>query len=113
MDTEYEIEAGYNKIMNIDSLLLQEMNRMSIYRVTDRKQFCNSVEGFMEDCENFIRERAFDKMMELGLNRCDYDTMEGIDDEKFKLYCTLKVYTYQLLEKRGKIFRSKNIKTYK
>lgn len=111
MSDEYEIEEGYQKIMNIDSLLIQEMNRMSIYRVNDRKQFCGSVEGFIEDCEERIREKAFKKMAELGLRRNDYLSSQ-LPDEKFTLYCELKVYTYQLLERKGKIFRSKNIKTY-
>ena len=111
MSDEFSIEDGYTKIMNIDSLLIQEMNRMSIYRVNDRKQFCSSIEGFIEDCENSIREKAFKKQQELGLRRCGY-LSATVDDDMFKLYCDLKVYTYQLLEKRGKIFRSKNIKTY-
>jgi hypothetical protein len=111
MSEEFGIEDGYTKIMNIDSLLIQEMNRMSIYRVNDPKQFCSAIEGFIEDCEDKIREKAFAKQEELGLKRCGYISIP-VTDEMFRLYCELKVYTYQLLEKKGKIFRSKNIKTY-
>lgn len=109
MSDDFEFQDVPSKMMEAELLLLQEMNRMSVYRVNDRKQYCSAIEGFIEDCETFIRNKAMKKMKELNLVYCDYD---NITPEKFRNYCLLKVYTYELLERRGKIFKKRDTKTF-
>ena len=109
MTEEYYVEEGFKNQLDAEGLLLMHMNRIAIYRDTDIRRYCSSIETLILLCPRNMREKAIDKLHELGLIRGRYLT---ITEDKLVTYDDLLVYVNELLEKGHMIWKKKTTKTF-
>ena len=109
MADEFFIEDAFKSQLDAEGLLLMHMNRIAIFRDTDMKRYCSSVETLILLCPRNIRERAVECMKQLGLNRGIYSS---ITDDKRVLYDDLLIYINEQLEKQRMIWKKRAIKTF-
>lgn len=107
--TEDFYEDAFKTQLDAEALLLMHMNRIAMYRDTNDKQYCSSVETFILLCPRYIREKAIDKIQELGLQRGNYNT---VTPEKKIQYDDLLMHINELLEKQKMIWKKRSIKTF-
>lgn len=92
----------YKGIINYEQILGSHITKMSIFRDTNLKQYCSSVETFILMTPKGIRAKCFLKLKEMGLIRGDYST----PNLKVLKYDDLWAFTNELLEKENLIFKS-------
>ncbi len=110
MTDEYYAEEGYRGQLDAEGLLLMQMNRIAMYRDSDIKRYCSSIETLIIISPRKVREKALIKIKELGLMRGNYST---VTMEKQILYDDLWIYVNELLETKEKmIWKKKITKTY-
>lgn len=110
MTDEYYTEEGYRGQLDAEGLLIMQMNRISMYRDSDIKRYCSSIETLIIISPKKVREKALTKIRELGLQRGRYQT---ITEERLVLYDDLWIYVNELLETKEKmIWKKKTTKTY-
>ena len=109
IDDDFGSEEGFRNTLDIEGLLLRQMNRMAIYRDKDLKQYCSSVETFILMCPKKIREKAILKIIELGLTRGKY---LSVNEEKLVKYDDLSIFVNEQLEKSKMIWKAKKTKVF-
>jgi hypothetical protein len=109
MSEEFFLEDAFKSQLNAEGLLLMHMNRLAIFRDTDPKRYCSSVETFILICPRYVRDRALEHMKELGLERGKY---HSISDERLVVYDDLLIYINELLERQRMIWKKRSIKTF-
>ena len=109
MTDEFFIEDAFKSQLDAEGLLLMHMNRIAIFRDTDMKRYCSSVETLILMCPRNIRDRSIDYMKQLGLQRGMYSS---ITDDKRVLYDDLLIYINEQLEKQRMIWKKRSIKTF-
>jgi hypothetical protein len=109
MSEENFSDDAFKSQLDIESLLLMHMNRIAINRDTNLKQYCSSVETLILLCPRFIREKAMQQVVDMGLHRGDYS---NITDEKRVQYDDLFMYISELLEKQRMIWRKRSVRTF-
>lgn len=109
MSEEYFVDDTYKNQLDAEGLLLMHMNRIAIYRDTDMRRYCSSVETLILMCPRNIRERGLNKLNELSLLRGRYSS---ITDDRMVVYDDLLVYVNEQLEKQRMIWKRKTTKTY-
>ena len=109
MTDEYFVEEGYRSKLDAEGLLLMHMNRIAMYRDTDMKRYCSSVETLILLCPRNIRERGLIYMNTIGLQRGMYSS---ITDDKRVIYDDLLIYINEQLEKQRMIWKKRSIKTF-
>jgi regulator of sirC expression with transglutaminase-like and TPR domain len=105
---DFGLPPGYSKneyrgILNYEGILGTHVTNMMKYSDNDIKQYCSSIETFIRWCPEEIRNKGYEKLQEMGLQRRRY---EGLTPEKLVLYDDLIIYINGLLEKRNIIFRT-------
>jgi hypothetical protein len=109
MVDEFFVEDAFKSQLDAEALLLMHMNRIAIYRDTDMKRYCSSVETLILLCPRNIRERSLAYMNDLGLQRGMYSS---ITDDKRVIYDNLLMFINEQLEKQRMIWKKRSIKTY-
>jgi len=109
MSDEIFYDDAFKSQLNAESLLLMHMNRIAIYRDTDPKQYCSSIETFIIMCPRFVRDKGMLQMKEMGLRRGDYGS---ITHEKKVVYDDLWMFVNELLEKQRMIWKKRQIRTF-
>ena len=109
MSDDYLYDDAFKSQLDAEALLLMQMNRIAMFRDSDLKRYCSSVETFILMCPRTIRDKALSRLHELGLIRGQY---KNITEEKLIVYDDLYMYVEELLEKNRMIWKKKNIKTY-
>lgn len=102
-------EDAFKTQLDAEALLLMHMNRIAIYRDTNAKQYCSSVETLILLCPRYVRDKSLEKVRDMGLRRGDYG---NITEEKKIQYDDLLIFINELLEKQRMIWRKKQIRTY-
>lgn len=108
-DEEYGMEEPFRNTLDIENLLLRHMNRMAIYRDTDLRRYCSSIETFILICPGKIRGKAFEKLKEIGLIRGRYTS---ISEDKLVQYDNLYIFINEQLEKNKMIWKSRSVKVF-
>jgi len=108
-DISYEKEERYRGRIEYESILGQHIFKISQYRDKDLKQYASSIETFILMCPLEIRKKGLDKLRNLGLENCNYNSM---NEDRMKKYDELWIYVNELLETENLIFKSSYIKTY-
>ena len=62
MSEDYFVEEGYKGQLDAEGLLLMQMNRISMYRDSDIKRYCSSIETLIIICPRKVREKAMIKI---------------------------------------------------
>lgn len=109
MTDEYFIEERREKELNEVDLVFGEFNRMNVYRDNDIKKYCSSVETLIINLPRGLKYKAYDRLKELGLLRCQY---ENSTPAKRILYDDLHNYIRDQLEKSKQMWVKKETKTY-
>jgi len=109
MDEENYLDENFKSQLDAESLLVTHMNRLAIFRDMDKTRYCSSIETLVLMCPRNIREKAFSKLVELGLQRNEYG---GITSDKMTVYDDLLVYVCEQLEKHKMIWKKRTMKTY-
>ena len=109
MTEEYYSDDAFKSQLDAEGLLLMHMNRIAMYRDTDYKRYCSSVETFIILCPRHIRDRAMSHILEIGLQRGNYT---NITEEKKVQYDDLLIFICEHLEKQKMIWKRKTTKTY-
>lgn len=110
MTEEYNLfEETPRSHLDSEGLLCLQLNRMAMYRDTDTRKYCSSVETFILQCPRKIRDKGLSKLTEKGLQRGKYST---ITEDKLVMYDDLYVFVSELLEKAQMIWRIKTTRTY-
>jgi len=108
-DAKFEKEERYRGRIEYEGILGQHIFKISQYRDKNPKQYASSIETLVLMCPKEIRLMGLEKMEELGINRCDY---KSINDGKMRMYDELWIYLNELLEDNNLIYKSSYIKTY-
>ena len=95
--------SDYRGMLNYEGVLSGHIQKIMQYRDTSPKQYCSSIETLTIFCPKKIREPAYKKLLNMGLQRGDY---EGATKEKLLLYDDLLIYVNELLEKNNLIFKT-------
>lgn len=106
---DYQDATQQEKQLNEIMLILRELDRANIYRDTDVKRYCKSVETIILNLPKSIKYKAYNKLEELGLHRGQYGI---IDDTKLVTYDDLHNYIRDQLEKQKQIWVKKETKTF-
>ena len=109
MADEYFVDDSFRSQLDAESLLLMHMNRIAMFRDTDMKRYCSSVETLILLCPRRIRDRGITHMKELGLQRGIYSS---ITDDKRVVYDDLLIYINEELEKQKMIWKKKTTTVY-
>lgn len=110
MDDDTFIDDSYKGQVDAEGLLLTHLNRVCMFRDSDKKQYCSSIETLIIVCPKKVREKALLYMDELKLPHGVYS---NITDEMFRNFDMLLTYVNELLETKEKmIWRKRSIKTY-
>jgi hypothetical protein len=109
MTEDYSFDDAFKSQLDAEALLLMHMNRIAVYRDTDPKRYCSSVETMILICPRSIRDRAIEKIKELGLIRGNYIT---ITEEKITTYDDLFIFIAEQLEKQRMIWRKRQVRTF-
>jgi hypothetical protein len=109
MADEYFVDDTFRSQLDAESLLLMHMNRIAIYRDTDMKRYCSSVETLILLCPRHIRDRGLAHMTELKLIRGMYSS---ITDDKRVIYDNLLIFVNEQLEKQRMIWKKKTTRTF-
>ena len=109
MTDEIFYDDAFKTQLDAEALLLMHMNRIAIFRDTDDKQYCSSIETFILLCPRYVRDKALDHIKELNLTRGDYN---NITIEKKLTYDNLFIFVNEQLEKQRMIWRKRQIRTY-
>jgi len=109
MTEDYIVEDAYKGQLDAEGLLLMHMNRIAVYRDTDIRRYCSSIETLSIMCPRNIREKAILKINELGLQRGRYGS---ITEDKLVIYDDLLIYVNELLEKHHMIWKTKTVKIF-
>ena len=112
MTEDYYEDTSYRKEKELDEigLIRREMDRVNMARDTDDTRYCKSVENLILNLPRALKPKAYNKMQELGLERCRY---KSVNEEKLVLYDDLQNYIRDnLLEKNNMIWVKKETKTY-
>ena len=107
--TDEFIEERQEKELNEILLILRELDRSNMNRDTDDKRYCKSVETIILNLPKSIKYKAYAKLNELKLLRCNYGP---ITPEKLLLYDDLNNYIRDQLEKQNQIWKKKQTKTF-
>lgn len=98
----------YRGKINYEGILGEHINHIALYRDTNTKAYCSSIETFILMCPADIRSKCFTKLKELKLQRGEY---AGIKEDKLIVYDDLWIYTNELLEKSDLIFKTGSFET--
>lgn len=109
MPDEFFIEDAYKGQLDAEGLLLMHMNRIAIYRDTDIKRYCSSIETFILICPRNVRERAIEYLKSLGLIRGHYG---AVTEETLIRYDDLLIFVNEQLEKQRMIWKKRSVKTF-
>lgn len=109
MTEEVFYDDAFKSQLDAEGLLLMHMNRIAMYRDTDPKQYCSSVETFIILCPRYVREKGMLKMKEMNITRCDYS---NITHDKKIIYDDLLMYINELLEKQKMIWKKRSVRTF-
>lgn len=109
MTDEYYVEDRREKELNEIDLVFGEFNRMNIARDTEVQRYCRGVETVIINLPRSIKYKAYDKLLELGLVRGQYD---NITPEKLVRYDDLHNYIRDQLEKGKQMWVKKETKTF-
>ena len=107
--TDDYIDDAFKSQLDAEALLLMHMNRIAMYRDTDIKKYCSSVETFILLCPRYIREKALIRIHEVGLVRGRYQT---ITENMLITYDDLLMYINELLEKQKMIWKKRSVRTF-
>jgi len=108
-DGNYEIptrsytRADYKGMLNYEGIIGGHIQRLMQYRDNNPKQYCSSIETLIIHCPKKIRERSFNKLREMGLQRGRY---QGMNEAKLLIYDDLLIYINEELENANLIFRT-------
>jgi len=101
--------GGYQRGLDAEALLIMHMNRSAMYRDTDVKRYCSSIETLILMCPRKIRDKSFMHLKELGLERGRYG---DVGEDKLVLYDDLQIFINELLEKGHMIWKTKTVKVF-
>jgi hypothetical protein len=105
----FSSDDAFKSQLDAEALILMHMNRSAIYRDTDPKKYCSSVETLILICPRNIRDKALEKMDELHLVRGRY---EAVTDTRLVVYDDLLVFIHEQLEKHKMIWKKRSIRTF-
>jgi len=109
MTDELFFDDTYKNQLDAESLLLMHMNRIAIYRDTDRSRYCSGIETLILLCPRNIRDNSLTYMKEHGMNRRHPGS---IPDEILIQYDDLLIYINEQLEKNKMIWKKRSVRTY-
>ena len=109
MTDEFFVDDAFKSQLDAESLLLMHMNRIAMYRDTDMKRYCSSVETLILLCPRNIRDKGLNYMQELKMVRGIY---RDLADDKRVTYDELLIFINEQLEKQHMIWKKKSTKTY-
>lgn len=109
MSDDIFYDDAFKSQLDAEGLLLMHMNRIAVYRDTDPKQYCSSVETLILLCPRFVREKSMEQLQSMGIRRGDYS---NITHEKKIIYDDLLIFVNELLEKQRMIWRKRQIRTF-
>lgn len=109
VDDDYEIparsytRADYRGMLNYEGILGGHIQKLMMYRDTNPRLYCSSVETLILHCPHIVRDKALKKLSDLGLQRGAYN---NINEEKLLIYDDLLIYINEQLEKANLIFKT-------
>jgi hypothetical protein len=109
MTDEIFFDDAFKSQLDAEALLLMHMNRIAVFRDTNDKQYCSSIETFILLCPRYVRDKGMEHITELGIRRGDYS---NITPEKKIIYDNLFIFVNELLEKQRMIWRKRQIRTF-
>ena len=102
-------EDSFKSQLDAEMLLTMQINRCAIYRDSDIRRYCTSIETLIIICPRHVREKALERLGDLGLVRGKYGS---ITDDRLVVYDDLLIYINEQLEKQKMIWRKKTVRTY-
>ena len=109
MSEDYLIEDAYRSKLDAEGLLLMHMNRIGMYRDTDHKRYCSSIETLIIMCPRNIRNKSFGYLSELGLRRGSY---HQISEDLLVKYDDMLIFVNEQLEKNHMIWKTRETKVF-
>lgn len=106
---DFFADESFKNQLDAEGLLGMHMNRVAIFRDSDIRRYCSSIETLIILCPRVIKSKAFNKMEELGLQRGIYSS---VNDARLVLYDDLLIHITELLENDHMIWKKKTVKTY-
>jgi len=103
---EYDLFARkeyYRGVINYEGILGAHINRIAMYRDSDLKRYCSSIETLILMLPLELRSMSLQYLAQLGLRRGSY---LGLTEEKLQRYDELWVYINEILEKNNMIFKA-------
>ena len=109
MTDEYVVDESLKSQLDAEALLLMQINRMAVYRDTEPKKYCSSIETLILICPRYIRDKSMGKIQELGLRRGHY---EAVNEERLVLYDDLLVFLMETLERQKMVWKKRSVRTF-
>lgn len=109
MTEEYFQREQEDRELDEKRLITNQMERANISRSIDIRRYCKDVEGIILNLPRGIRGKAYDKLLELGLQRGKYSV---VTEDTAILYDELQNYIRDQLEKNNIMWPKKQIRTY-
>ena len=108
-DNSFVKQHKYQQGLAYENVLTNYISYIANLRVNDPKKYASSIETLILMCPKDIRVLCFDKMIDLGIERCSYLSMNA---DKMSKYDRLWEYINTVLEDKNMIFKTSYIKTY-
>ena len=86
----------YKGVINYEAILGGQITRAAMYRDTNLRQYASSIETYALMCPPEICDKALKRLSELGLVRCQYQSMNS---QKQQLYDDLWRFINTCLKK--------------